>query len=83
MKDYIENVKTIVKDFVAKSDGIELEGLYVPSNKWNYCVIYKINSFENFLNFQKEVRMQLKAQGLAKIPVRKLVLMIREKDLGQ
>ncbi len=80
--DEFEKVKTIVKDVVARSEGIDLQGLYVPTNKWNYVVIYNINNFENFLGFQKEVRTQLKSQGLAKISVRKLVLMIKEKELS-
>jgi len=42
-----------------------------------------INNFENFLNFQKDVRAKLKAHGVNKIPTRKLVLLLKEKELGQ
>lgn len=76
-------VKSIVRDEVARTEGITLEGLYIPSNKWNYVVIYKIDTFENFIKFQKGLRTQIKTQGLAKIPTRKLILMIKEKDMGQ
>ena len=81
--DEFARVKSIVRDEVARTEGIELKGLYIPTNKWNYVVIYKIDTFENFLKFQKELRTQIKTQGLAKIPTRKLVIMIKEKDLGQ
>ena len=78
-----DKVKTLVRDIVARSGGIELVGLYIPSNKWNYIVVYKIDTFENFLKFQKEVRSNLKNQNLAKISTRKLVLLIKDKELNQ
>ena len=75
-------VKTLVKNLVASKEGIELNGLYVPTNKWNYVVSYNIDTFENFLAFQKDVRAQLRSQNLAKITTRKLVLLIDEKMLS-
>lgn len=74
-------VKTIVRDIVANTDGVELEGLYIPSNEWNYSVLYKFDSFEKFILYQKNVRIQLKNRKLAKIPDRKLELFIRESEL--
>ena len=72
-------IKALVKNLVANKEGIELNGLYIPTNKWNYVVSYNINTFENFLAFQKDVRTQLRSQNLAKITTRKLVLLIDEK----
>ena len=74
-------VKGIVKELVNQTDGVNLEGLYVPNNKWNFAVLYKFDRFEKFLDFQKQVRTQLRAQNLAKIPDRELVLMIEENKL--
>jgi hypothetical protein len=80
--DEFVRVKGLVKDLVAQSDGISLEGLYIPNNQWNYAVLYKFDNFEKFIEFQKQVRSQLKAQNLAKIPDRELVLMLEEKRLN-
>jgi hypothetical protein len=76
-----QRVKAIVREQVGKTAGIELTGLYIPTNKWNYVVVYEIDTFENFLSFQKEVRVQLKNQNLDKISTRKLVILIKEKSL--
>jgi hypothetical protein len=81
-KQEFESVKSVVKDQVANYAGVDLVGLYIPSNKWNYVVIYKMDNFENFLNFQKQVRIQLESKNLAKIPTRKLVVCIEEKKLN-
>jgi hypothetical protein len=79
--DEFARVKTIVKDLAAKAEGIKLEGLFIPNNKWNYAVVYKFDRFGNFLEFQREVRTHLKAQNLEKIPDRELVILIEEKKL--
>jgi len=78
-----EKVKELVKNVVANTNGVELEGLYIPTNKWNYVCVYKIDTFKNFSKYQKEVRMQLKNQNLAKISTRKLVLLMKTSELGQ
>ena len=76
-------VKTIVKDLIEKTEGVNLEGLYEPNNRWNYAVVYKFNSFDKFVNFQKEVRILLAQQNLAKIPDRELILMIEDNKLNK
>ena len=48
----------------------------------NYHFKTMLLTFENFLNFQKEVRTQLRKQNLLKIPARKLVLLIEEKKIS-
>lgn len=78
-----ERVKELVKNVVANTNGIELEGLYVPTSKWNYVCVYKIDTFENFTKYQKEVRTQLKNQNLVKVSTRKLVLLMKPNELGQ
>lgn len=81
--DEFKKVKTIVKDVVSKTDGIELQGLYIPTNKWNYVCVYKIDTFENFTRYQKDVRTQLGNENLGKISARKLVLLMKPNELGQ
>jgi hypothetical protein len=76
--DEFVRVKGLVKNIVAQTEGVSLEGLYIPNNQWNYAVLYKFDNFEKFLEFQKQVRSQLRAQNLSKIPDRELVLMIEE-----
>lgn len=78
-----EKVKELVKRIVSKTEGIDLQGLFIPTNKWNYVCVYKIDTFENFTKYQKEVRKQLKNQNLAKISTRKLVLLMKPDELGQ
>jgi hypothetical protein len=79
--DEFQRVKSLVKDLVGRSDGVELEGLFVPSNKWNYSVLYKVDDFEKFLKFQTDVRALLKTENLAKIPERKLIMLINESEM--
>lgn len=81
--DEFDRVKGLVKDLVTRTEGVNLDGLYIPNNRWNYAVVYKFDSFDKFIAFQKEVRAQLKAQNLAKIPDRELVLLIDENKLKQ
>ena len=73
----------IVKEIIASSKGVELEGLYVPTNDWNYAVTYKVETLEDFLAYQKVVRDKLRERNLAKIPNRKLELFIEPKTIGQ
>ncbi|UCF07757.1 MAG: hypothetical protein JSW28_08975 [Thermoplasmata archaeon] len=72
-----------VKEIIVNTQGIELVGLYVPSNDWNYAVVYKVKSFTNFLDYQKIVREKLRQENLNKIPKRELELYVEPKSIGQ
>ena len=73
----------IVKNIIAESEGINLVGLYVPSNDWNYAAVYKVKSFSKFLDYQRLVREKLKENNLSKIPKRQLELYVEPKTIGK
>jgi len=77
------DVRNIVLDILKKSEGIDLVGLYVPSNDWNYAAVYKVKSFSKFLEYQKIVREKLKEHNLNKIPKRQLELYVEPKAIGK
>ena len=79
--DEFQRVKSLVKDLIGRSDGVQLQGLYVPSNRYNYSVLYKVDNFEKFLKYQSDVRELLKNENLAKIPERKLIMLINESEM--
>ena len=81
--DEFEKVKKLVRDLVDKREDINLAGLYVPSDEWNYTVLYEVESLDVFLMYQREVRQQLRIQNLNKISSRKLELLIKENELYQ
>lgn len=78
-----ETVRKIVKDILRQSEGIDLVGLYVPSNDWNYAAVYKVRSFSKFLDYQRLVREKLKENDLSKIPKRQLELYVEPKVIGK
>jgi hypothetical protein len=73
----------IVKEIINQTQGIDLVGLYVPSNDWNYAAVYKVKSFSNFLDYQRLVREKLKENNLSKIPKRQLELYVEPKTIGK
>ena len=77
------DVRKIVLDILAQTEGIDLVGLYVPSNDWNYAAVYKVKSFSKFLEYQKVVREKLKESNLNKIPKRQLELYVDPKTIGK
>ena len=76
-------VRKIVLDVLKENEGIDLVGLYVPSNDWNYAAVYKVKSFSKFLEYQKVVRERLKENNLSKIPKRQLELYVEPKAIGK
>ena len=76
-----DKVKKLVIKLVNKRETINLFGLYIPSNEWNYCVLYEVESLDVFLMYQREVRALLKTENLDKISARKLELLTSEKEL--
>ncbi len=82
-EDEFGTVRKIVMDVLGQSEGIDLVGLYVPSNDWNYAAIYKVRSFSKFLDYQRLVRKKLKENNLSKIPKRQLELYVEPKVIGK
>jgi hypothetical protein len=76
-------VRKIVLDILKENEGIDLVGLYVPSNDWNYAAVYKVKSFTKFLEYQRLVREKLKERNLSKIPKRQLELYVDPKTIGK
>lgn len=76
-------VRKIVMGILAENPGIDLVGLYVPSNDWNYAAVYKVRSFSKFLDYQRVVREKLKENNLSKIPKRQLELYVDPKAIGK
>lgn len=76
-------VRKMVMSILGETEGIDLVGLYVPSNDWNYAAVYKVKSFSKFLEYQKYVREKLKESNLNKIPKRQLELYVEPKAVGK
>jgi hypothetical protein len=72
-----------VLDILKQTNDIDLVGLYVPSNDWNYAAVYKVRSFSKFLEYQRVVREKLKENNLNKIPKRQLELYVEPKAIGK
>jgi hypothetical protein len=76
-----ETVKSMVMKIIRARNTVELVGLYVPSSEWNFTVIYDVESLDEFLMYQREIRAQLRTQNLDKISARKLELLIPEREI--
>jgi len=75
LREFAERMKNIIKG----TEGVEFNGLFIPTSEWNYVLVMKATNYEKSLQVMKTY---IEKFGWAKTPLAKAELFHTFEELG-
>jgi len=75
LKEFVGRMKTIIKE----TEGVEFNGLFIPTSEWHYALVMKATTYEKTLQVMKAY---IKKFGWTKTSLAKAELLHTFEDLG-
>ena len=75
LKEFAGRIKTIIKE----TEGVEFNGLFMPTSEWNYVLVMKTTNYEKTLQVMKTYIQKF---GWGKASLAKVELFHTFEDLG-